>query len=132
MAQTWFKELAIFRWLRDYFPVTLHKTAELDPNKNYIMGSVENVEYILAYFLNVFINFLFYSYHPHGMMAVGAFTNFATDATNFSKVLKNCSRLIFPELKISCTGISRHQVASHDTRRPVLFSVPTRTAHVGR
>jgi hypothetical protein len=38
MPQTWFKQLALFRWLRDYFPVTLHKTAELDPSKNYIMG----------------------------------------------------------------------------------------------
>ena len=62
-ASAWFKRLVVFRWLRDYFPVRLHKTVDLDPTRNYIMG-----------------------YHPHGMMAVGAFTNFATDATNFETV----------------------------------------------
>src|SRR5689334_17541409 len=31
-----FKNWAMFKWLRDYFPISLHKTVELDPSKNYI------------------------------------------------------------------------------------------------
>ena len=28
----------VWRYLRDYFPMTLEKTVDLDPNKNYILG----------------------------------------------------------------------------------------------
>lgn len=59
----WVRNLAIWKLFRDYFPVQLIKTADLDPDKNYIMG-----------------------YHPHGIMCAGVFCNFATEATNFSKV----------------------------------------------
>ncbi|VDP23981.1 unnamed protein product, partial [Soboliphyme baturini] len=48
-------------YLADFFPIRLVKTAELDPNRNYIFG-----------------------YHPHGIMGFGAFVNFATEATGFS------------------------------------------------
>ncbi|RWS17774.1 2-acylglycerol O-acyltransferase 2-like protein [Dinothrombium tinctorium] len=57
-----FRRLPIWRYYAEYFPVTIHKTADLDPSKNYIFG-----------------------YHPHGIMAAGAFANFATEATDFSK-----------------------------------------------
>ena len=56
----WFRSWKLWKYYRDYFPVSLIKTAELDPNKNYILG-----------------------YHPHGVMCTGAFCNFATDATGF-------------------------------------------------
>ncbi|XP_034034983.1 2-acylglycerol O-acyltransferase 3b [Thalassophryne amazonica] len=52
----------VWEHLRDYFPVKLVKTAELNPNKNYIFGC-----------------------HPHGIMSVGTFTCFATDSCNFSR-----------------------------------------------
>ncbi|XP_014816095.1 PREDICTED: 2-acylglycerol O-acyltransferase 2 [Calidris pugnax] len=51
----------IWRYMRDYFPVTLVKTAELDPRQNYLMG-----------------------FHPHGVLAAGAFINFCTEASGFS------------------------------------------------
>ncbi|XP_071617754.1 2-acylglycerol O-acyltransferase 2 [Heliangelus exortis] len=51
----------IWRYMRDYFPITLVKTAELDPKKNYLMG-----------------------FHPHGVLAAGAFLNFCTEASGFS------------------------------------------------
>ena len=57
------RRLRLWKYFRDYFPITLIKTAELDPEKNYIFG-----------------------YHPHGILCAGAFCNFATDATNFSTV----------------------------------------------
>ncbi|KAF8791446.1 2-acylglycerol O-acyltransferase 2-like [Argiope bruennichi] len=53
----------LWRYFADYFPVTMIKTAELDPNKNYIFG-----------------------YHPHGIMCYGAFSCFGTEARDFSKV----------------------------------------------
>ncbi|KAM8974937.1 2-acylglycerol O-acyltransferase 2 [Pelodytes ibericus] len=51
---------ALWRYLRDYFPITLVKTADLDPRQNYVVGS-----------------------HPHGVLVAGAFTNFCTEATGF-------------------------------------------------
>ena len=52
----------VMRYFRDYFPVKLHKTEELDSNKNYIIGS-----------------------HPHGIIGCGTLINFATNATGFSE-----------------------------------------------
>ncbi|XP_071429431.1 2-acylglycerol O-acyltransferase 2 [Pithys albifrons albifrons] len=54
---------AVWRHMRDYFPVTLVKTAELDPRQNYLLG-----------------------FHPHGVLAAGAFLNFCTEATGFSSL----------------------------------------------
>lgn len=39
------------------------KTAELDPRQNYVVG-----------------------FHPHGVLAAGAFLNFCTEASGFSKL----------------------------------------------
>ncbi|KHJ45052.1 diacylglycerol acyltransferase [Trichuris suis] len=54
---------SLYRHMRDYFPIRLVKTAELDPNRNYLIG-----------------------YHPHGVMSFGAFCVFSTEASDFSKV----------------------------------------------
>lgn len=51
-----------FRYMRDYYPVTLVKTAELDPTRNYIFG-----------------------YHPHGVISDGLAVGFGSEALNFSK-----------------------------------------------
>ncbi|KAG7223253.1 hypothetical protein INR49_015609 [Caranx melampygus] len=48
---------------RDYFPIKLVKTAELNPNKNYILGC-----------------------HPHGIMSAGAFACFTTESCGFAKM----------------------------------------------
>ncbi|XP_072231515.1 2-acylglycerol O-acyltransferase 3b [Leuresthes tenuis] len=52
----------VWEHFRDFFPVKLVKTAELNPNKNYIFGS-----------------------HPHGIMAVGAFASFSTEGCGFTE-----------------------------------------------
>ncbi|XP_074044941.1 2-acylglycerol O-acyltransferase 2-like [Macrotis lagotis] len=57
------KQWCMWKYLADYFPISLIKTAELDPTQNYIAG-----------------------FHPHGILATGAFTNFCTEATNFSSM----------------------------------------------
>ncbi|XP_064208672.1 2-acylglycerol O-acyltransferase 2 [Anguilla rostrata] len=53
-------DLSVWYHMRDYFPVRLVKTADLDPRKNYVFG-----------------------FHPHGILVAGAFTNFCTLSTGF-------------------------------------------------
>jgi len=48
---------------KNFFPVKMIKTAELDRNQNYLLGS-----------------------HPHGVLCSGAFSSFATDAGGFSSM----------------------------------------------
>ncbi|VDK64833.1 unnamed protein product [Cylicostephanus goldi] len=55
---TWFMRQRIHDWYANYFPVKLHKTAELSPDENYLIGS-----------------------HPHGIISMSAFVNFATNGT---------------------------------------------------
>merc|ERR1712018_719117 len=47
---------------RDYFPISLEKTTDLSPEKNYLIGS-----------------------HPHGVIGYGAVINFGTDTTGFKE-----------------------------------------------
>ncbi|RKP10232.1 diacylglycerol acyltransferase [Thamnocephalis sphaerospora] len=60
----WIRRLVIWRWFVQYFPIRLHKEVDLDPDRNYIFG-----------------------YHPHGIIGMGAFSNFGTEANDISKVL---------------------------------------------
>ncbi|KAK5858334.1 hypothetical protein PBY51_002481 [Eleginops maclovinus] len=53
---TFVRNWRVWEHLRDFFPVKLVKTAELNPNKNYVVGI-----------------------HPHGIMSAGAFTCFSTE-----------------------------------------------------
>ena len=59
----WLRNGIHTKYFRDYFPMKLMKTAELDPDKNYIIGQ-----------------------HPHGVMSCSLFGNFGTEATGFSKM----------------------------------------------
>ncbi|CAO2613707.1 Diacylglycerol O-acyltransferase 2 [Lemmus lemmus] len=58
-----FRRWTIWKYMRDYFPANLIKTAELDPSRNYIAG-----------------------FHPHGVLAAGAFLNLCTESTGFSSL----------------------------------------------
>ncbi|XP_032745426.1 acyl-CoA wax alcohol acyltransferase 1 [Rattus rattus] len=58
----WVRNWNIWTHIRDYFPITILKTKDLSPSQNYIMGV-----------------------HPHGLLTFGAFCNFCTEATGFSK-----------------------------------------------
>ncbi|OLL26212.1 Diacylglycerol O-acyltransferase 2B [Neolecta irregularis DAH-3] len=57
----WLRALPLWSCYAHYFPLTLLKSAPLDPNHIYILG-----------------------YHPHGIISLAAFGNFATEATGFS------------------------------------------------
>ncbi|KAI4888267.1 hypothetical protein NFI96_029004 [Prochilodus magdalenae] len=52
----------VWKHFKDYFPVKMVKTAELSPSKNYILGC-----------------------HPHGIMSMGAFSCFSTEAGGFAE-----------------------------------------------
>ena len=52
--------LFAFRYARDYYPISLVKTVDLDPHKNYIFG-----------------------YHPHGFIPDGLVISFGTKALGF-------------------------------------------------
>ena len=58
-----FRRCIIWRYMKDYFPISLVKTAYLDPSRNYLAG-----------------------FHPHGVLATGAFTNLCTESTGFSSL----------------------------------------------
>nr|XP_054103860.1 2-acylglycerol O-acyltransferase 3 isoform X2 [Callithrix jacchus] len=59
----WMRNQAIWRQLRDYYPVKLVKTAELPPDRNYVLGA-----------------------HPHGVMCTGFLCNFSTESNGFSQL----------------------------------------------
>ncbi|KAI9218719.1 diacylglycerol acyltransferase [Blastocladiella britannica] len=52
----------LWKYMSKYFPVELVKEADLDPSRNYIFG-----------------------YHPHGILGLGAWTNFVTEGNEFSQ-----------------------------------------------
>ncbi|KAM9440423.1 diacylglycerol O-acyltransferase 2-like [Clarias gariepinus] len=52
----------VWKHFKDYFPVKLVKTGELNPSKNYIMGC-----------------------HPHGIMSMGAVSCFSTEPGGFAQ-----------------------------------------------
>ena len=60
----WMRKLTFWKLIRDFFPIKLQKTVELDPSKNYVFG-----------------------YHPHGIIGVGAMVNFGTEANHFSSMV---------------------------------------------
>ena len=57
------RRLKFWHYVRDYFPISLVKTAELATDRNYIFGV-----------------------HPHGILCFGASNSFCTEATGFSKL----------------------------------------------
>ncbi|OQV15290.1 putative 2-acylglycerol O-acyltransferase 1 [Hypsibius exemplaris] len=59
----WVRRLNCFRRLAGYYPMTLEKTEELDPNAKYVFG-----------------------YHPHGGSAMGSAVMFATEAVDISRI----------------------------------------------
>uniref|UniRef100_UPI00398E35F5 2-acylglycerol O-acyltransferase 1-like isoform X2 n=1 Tax=Pristiophorus japonicus TaxID=55135 RepID=UPI00398E35F5 len=59
----WVRNWTIWSYFRDYFPIHLKKTTDLDPQYNYLFG-----------------------FHPHGVLVAGAFGNFGSDATGFRKL----------------------------------------------
>jgi hypothetical protein len=59
----WVRSWRVWSYVRDYFPISMHRTAEIDPSKNYM-----------------------FVYHPHGIMSFGAFSCFATNASPFTSL----------------------------------------------
>uniref|UniRef100_A0A7S3PP52 diacylglycerol O-acyltransferase n=2 Tax=Aplanochytrium stocchinoi TaxID=215587 RepID=A0A7S3PP52_9STRA len=71
---------SIWKYYADYFPCRLVKTCDLDPKDKYL-----------------------FCYHPHGIISVGAFGNFGTDGTGFSKKFPGIDlRLLTLNLNFYC------------------------------
>ncbi|PZC76104.1 hypothetical protein B5X24_HaOG205128 [Helicoverpa armigera] len=64
----WVRNWTWWRYLCDYFPINLVKTVDLDPSKNYM-----------------------FAIFPHGVISLGAFGSFCTNATNFHKLFPGMS-----------------------------------------
>ncbi|CAB3405070.1 unnamed protein product [Caenorhabditis bovis] len=58
-SSEWVRGWRVNKWFADYFPMSIHKTAELSPDHNYLFGC-----------------------HPHGIIAIAVWGNFATNGTN--------------------------------------------------
>ncbi|CCG82856.1 Diacylglycerol O-acyltransferase 1, partial [Taphrina deformans PYCC 5710] len=69
--QMWLRKSKLWRWFTDYYPMTLHKTHELDPKRKYIFG-----------------------YHPHGIISMGAMGNLATEATGFTELFPGITNTV--------------------------------------
>lgn len=57
------RKMAVWRYFRDYFPIELVKTCDLGRDENYV-----------------------FCCHPHGVISVGHFTVFGTEAAGFSRL----------------------------------------------
>uniref|UniRef100_A0A8R1IA99 Acyltransferase n=1 Tax=Caenorhabditis japonica TaxID=281687 RepID=A0A8R1IA99_CAEJA len=65
-AKEWVRRWRINEWFAQYFPVKLHKTVDLPPDQNYLVGC-----------------------HPHGIIAMAAWANFATNGTGIYEKFPN-------------------------------------------
>lgn len=106
----------VWRHFVNYFPIRLVKTCNLDPKEKYVM-----------------------SYHPHGIISFGAFGNFATDATGFSRLFPGISlrvltlsqNFIVPWVReillwmgiCSCSKKSCHQILQRGPGSAILLVV---------
>ncbi|GAB1285141.1 2-acylglycerol O-acyltransferase 1 [Apodemus speciosus] len=59
----WVQSWTVWRYFKDYFPMRLIKTQDLDPGHNYIFG-----------------------FHPHGIFVAGALGHFCTNYSDFKKL----------------------------------------------
>uniref|UniRef100_A0A672UIS2 Acyltransferase n=1 Tax=Strigops habroptila TaxID=2489341 RepID=A0A672UIS2_STRHB len=59
----WVRSWPLWNYFRDYFPISLRRTAPLEPAGRYVLGL-----------------------HPHGVLAAGAFGSFCTEATGFARL----------------------------------------------
>ena len=67
----WVRTWSVWKLCRNYFPISLHRTVELDPARNYL-----------------------FLYHPHGILSYGAFSNFATNAGNFNELFPGMKSIV--------------------------------------
>ncbi|XP_069001705.1 2-acylglycerol O-acyltransferase 3b [Embiotoca jacksoni] len=77
---TFVRRWRVWEYFRDYFPIKLVKTADLSPNKNYIVGC-----------------------HPHGIMSAGGFACFSTESCGFTEAfpgVRSCMAVLAGLFKI--------------------------------
>ncbi|KAG4305718.1 hypothetical protein PORY_000628 [Pneumocystis oryctolagi] len=67
----WLRRSRIWKWYCQYFPIKLHKTIDLPPDRTYIFG-----------------------YHPHGVFSLGCFGAFATEGAGFSTIFPGIKNFV--------------------------------------
>lgn len=82
----WFRDLCIWKYLVDYFPITLHKMQDLQPTFEIIDSSEVRTGPKYAF-----------GYHPHGIIATGVSSGFTNNAANWNK--------LFPGIKCFVTTL---------------------------
>ncbi|KAM9827858.1 LOW QUALITY PROTEIN: 2-acylglycerol O-acyltransferase 1 [Neosynchiropus ocellatus] len=99
----WVRSWSVWEYFREYFPITLVKTVDLDLKKNYIFGfhpHGESRPYCLLVSVLIcrlvfvivtscpcpFLSSVFMHILTTGVLVAGAFGNFCTEATGFSQL----------------------------------------------
>ncbi|XP_075384260.1 2-acylglycerol O-acyltransferase 3-like [Tenrec ecaudatus] len=85
----WIRNRTIWKYLRDYFPIKLVKTAELPPDRNYVMGV-----------------------QPHGIMGFGYICNFCTETNAFSQQFPGLRPFLATLAGVFCLPIYREYALS--------------------
>ncbi|KAK0413277.1 hypothetical protein QR680_006705 [Steinernema hermaphroditum] len=67
----WVRQICLFKYFAGYFSLQLVKTADLDPKRNYILGS-----------------------HPHGVFSCAAVGNIALETNNFRQLFPGMERYL--------------------------------------
>lgn len=70
-TNAFFRGLTCWKWSRSYFNAELVKTADLPPDRNYLM-----------------------CYHPHGIISMGLQTSLGMDACNFTETFPGVNRYV--------------------------------------
>lgn len=79
------RKLFIWNYFQSYFPVEIKAEAELDPSKNYFFCMFCRVSHKSRHTDVVF----YLGAHPHGILPLSLFSNFATEATNTTQLFPN-------------------------------------------
>ncbi|CCK71313.1 diacylglycerol O-acyltransferase KNAG_0G02570 [Huiozyma naganishii CBS 8797] len=93
----WFRSLPLWRYICEYFPITIHKTADLPPTfewdgtykRNWFWFGMKQKQMVRTGPRYIF------GYHPHGVGAIGAFGTFATEGCGWSRLFPGiCTSLL--------------------------------------
>ncbi|VDM35205.1 unnamed protein product [Hydatigera taeniaeformis] len=93
----WIKELALWKWMAQYFPARLVASRELQKWASEQGQTVNEKDTVVR--LPTSVNYLL-GYHPHGPLAAGMLMTCGFDALNFSK--------FFPDIKPHMATLNVH------------------------
>jgi hypothetical protein len=66
-----FRKMKFWKYFCDYFPIRLHKSTDLNPERTYVFGNPLSQSNS--------------GYHPHGFVSMGAFGSIGTEGTGWEQ-----------------------------------------------